>query len=345
MSSLSLHDYCRILGVSEQATLNEIKQAYRRKAVVLHPDVNKAPDAHEKFLALVEAYQFLVAWKTGKKTISSTQRPTPQTDVYWQEMMREEARRKAREYAEMRYNEFRSSRGYRGEGFDFLGHFSFFFYCGAILLMPLILYALMGSAGLIVAGCILLITSPITVGVIRSRPALEMKKFFGSLKEILFSKYFGATLIFIFNIVIFFTVDLRTVIDISWFFILFVGVALAGYLVGQVHFRTFRWKKNSAARNVFHGVCLGPLTLHLAILLNFSYSRYPVKETLSLNNYTWYYNTPGTSDVLEHENENAYSGITLYINYHYPEGARVAICTFRTGLLGIPVLSEYYYTT
>lgn len=52
-------DYYDILGVSRTATPEEIRRAYRRLARQYHPDVNKSPDAEERFKEINEAYEVL----------------------------------------------------------------------------------------------------------------------------------------------------------------------------------------------------------------------------------------------------------------------------------------------
>ncbi|MEM4649388.1 MAG: molecular chaperone DnaJ [Candidatus Bathyarchaeia archaeon] len=52
-------DYYEILGVPRNATKEEIKRAYRKLALKYHPDVNKSPDAEEKFKEISEAYAVL----------------------------------------------------------------------------------------------------------------------------------------------------------------------------------------------------------------------------------------------------------------------------------------------
>ncbi len=53
------YEYYDILGVEREASDADIKKAFRRKARELHPDVNQAPDAEERFKELNEAYDCL----------------------------------------------------------------------------------------------------------------------------------------------------------------------------------------------------------------------------------------------------------------------------------------------
>jgi len=56
---MEFKDYYEVMGVSRDATQDEIKRAYRKLARKYHPDVSKEPDAEEKFKQLGEAYEVL----------------------------------------------------------------------------------------------------------------------------------------------------------------------------------------------------------------------------------------------------------------------------------------------
>ena len=56
---MAKRDYYDVLGVSRSSSEEEVRKAFRQKALEFHPDRNKKPDAGEKFKEVNEAYQVL----------------------------------------------------------------------------------------------------------------------------------------------------------------------------------------------------------------------------------------------------------------------------------------------
>ena len=52
-------DHYAALGLAANATLADIKRAFRQKASFYHPDRNDAPDAARRFQAVQKAYEVL----------------------------------------------------------------------------------------------------------------------------------------------------------------------------------------------------------------------------------------------------------------------------------------------
>lgn len=55
-----MSDHYEVLGVARDASDEQIKKAYRKLARELHPDVNPAPEAQERFKLVTHAYEVLI---------------------------------------------------------------------------------------------------------------------------------------------------------------------------------------------------------------------------------------------------------------------------------------------
>jgi len=54
-----MKDHYAILGIASDVSSDEVRSAYRRKALQFHPDRNTDPDATDKFRDVQEAYETL----------------------------------------------------------------------------------------------------------------------------------------------------------------------------------------------------------------------------------------------------------------------------------------------
>ncbi|XP_063708620.1 dnaJ homolog subfamily B member 12 [Culicoides brevitarsis] len=91
-------DYYEVLGVKKEATDSEIKKAYKKLALQLHPDKNKAPGAAEAFKAVGNAVAILTDAEKRK-----------QYDLYGSQEQQNYTRRHTH------YNEYAYSRGFESD--------------------------------------------------------------------------------------------------------------------------------------------------------------------------------------------------------------------------------------
>lgn len=106
-------DYYQILGVPENAGINEIKDAFRRRAKEYHPDINKSEGAHEKFIDISEAYSYLMDLHNNPPV--NTAGAVTRDEYYrqWNAKERQKARQQAEYNARMRFEQFRRSSVYK----------------------------------------------------------------------------------------------------------------------------------------------------------------------------------------------------------------------------------------
>lgn len=107
---MTLKDYYNILGLSGNASVEEIKKAYRKKARLYHPDINPAPDAKDMFICVTEAYEFLLAWH---EKINSGDKAYDQAMEDWRKYRQDRSRKRATAYARTSYNTFKNTKLYK----------------------------------------------------------------------------------------------------------------------------------------------------------------------------------------------------------------------------------------
>lgn len=74
-----MKDFYSILGVSPSASESEIKKAFRKLAVLYHPDKNTSPEAKPLFHEINEAYDVLS--DAGKRALYDARRANPFSEI------------------------------------------------------------------------------------------------------------------------------------------------------------------------------------------------------------------------------------------------------------------------
>src|SRR5687768_7535209 len=108
-----LPDYYKILEVGNDASDMEIKRAYRQKVREMHPSVNNAPDAMDKFVLINEAYEILIHHNTRElyeEDFQSWHNPE-EYPIY--KFWVDAARSRAREHAKLTWDEFAGTKFYK----------------------------------------------------------------------------------------------------------------------------------------------------------------------------------------------------------------------------------------
>ena len=110
-----MKNYYKILGVSQSASIGEIKKAYRALAFQFHPDKNKQTNAASRFIEITEAYEVLRDPEKRKqydviyeKYFRSEKVIVPETGEFENEkhQWQQYGKTKAKEYAAVDFGEF-----------------------------------------------------------------------------------------------------------------------------------------------------------------------------------------------------------------------------------------------
>jgi hypothetical protein len=107
---MNINNYYEILGIQSNASIDDIKKAYRKKARLYHPDINPDPDAKDHFISITEAYEFLIA---NYQKIKTDDQLYQQAMDDWRKYRQDRSRKRASVYARSSYETFKSTKFYK----------------------------------------------------------------------------------------------------------------------------------------------------------------------------------------------------------------------------------------
>jgi hypothetical protein len=103
-------EYYQILDLSADASIDEIKRAYRKKARMYHPDINHSPEAKDLFILATEAYEFLIA---NHGMMARDDEAFRQAMEDWRKYRQDRSRMRANAYARASYVRFKKTKFYK----------------------------------------------------------------------------------------------------------------------------------------------------------------------------------------------------------------------------------------
>lgn len=338
--------YYHILGIPSDASLNEIKKAYRQKSKELHPDKNKSADANDQFIELTEAYDFLVNLKTNQNSQSASV-----TYQQWEAKIRNESRERARKYAKMRYENYIKSDHYQATSpiWILYVHISFLLSFTICILAPIISFILWRDSGLIVSLIVAVITLPVTIHGFRNYKELDFSNLGKAIRQILRSKT-GATLVVIaVNFFLFLKIGGSTLINHYILVGIFLFVILSTWA-----FLKWIYKTKSRFRLWFYSLCMAPLLINIFLLVNYLGSTNPTTETylfasqIQPSGYDRVNRKPrwqeSTLINLENGKYSEYIFIRMFYNYDSMKNKNQITYIFEDGLLGFRVMKGHSFT-
>jgi magnesium-transporting ATPase (P-type) len=349
--------YYEVLGVSKKASLDQIKKAYRKKAKKFHPDINKAADAHEQFVLINEAYEYLEALRKGKisgSSISSRRRRTraqkrrPQkTYEEWKREERAKAQARARAYAKMKYEEYKKTEAYKtASAFYDLTDVLFYVLSWLILIgVPILGYTLNKWVGFGMACFFVFVSVGFWGPTIQNRSDIEFKEVPKMISHLIGARIiwlFGGVLLHLF---IFFKVGLNTLLPLPILLGALISTSFIGFVLALKRKEWNQLSKYLYAFVVFPSIWSGLL------LINFMLSSDPVVETYAFNHYRisdGNLDGSGKSNSsfirLEEGKYDDYPGVRFFFNYKSVEKANRISYKIEDGLLGIRVVKSYQFS-
>ncbi len=325
--------YCHLLGVTPDASVQDIKKAFRSKAKAYHPDKNKNGNTEQIFIAITEAYQHLLA---HKKNPTPTYHQPVKDDI---EEARDKARQKARAYAKMRYEEFLKSDFYKNDqAFVVLLNHLQFFLSILFVTLPVVLIAHFVFNSKILGAVLGIIIAFFWQKAYKKYVDLDIEVLKQAITTILNIKATQFTISIIANLYLFLNFTLNTQITTAFNVGIFLTTNILAYL--GIYFANYL-KKDSTI------IYVAPLVVNFFFMMNYTFS-----DTITTETYIFkhkYVSFGGSraqktsSIILENNQYQEYAYFRFFLNFENMKNKHQITYVFKEGLLGFRVLNSYQF--
>ena len=333
MENTIINAYYEALGLSKNATLEELKRAYRQKAKQIHPDRNDHPKAHEQFVFLSEAYECLLALK------KHTDEQGNPSDPYasWQQQNQDHARRRAEQNANMNYYDFTQTDIYKKThaAAEVIKHL-YFFSSILIILSPLWGYLFHEWKGFFVGLLFTFLSIYYWAGIFKEKITLNFGSFIRSLKIIAKTTTFQLSLLSLTNGYAFLNYTLNTEVSSFLLFVCISTLYVSAFFALKKIIPTTSWLSKPI---LFLGVL--PTLFNFFFFLNFQFSSQAKEEQYSFTHEErWYgdyfytkYRLEKISYInLEGGKYDDYHWFRMFYDFENMENKNQITYTFGTGV-------------
>jgi hypothetical protein len=279
----SFQSYYDLLGISEKATVEEIKKAFRTKAKQYHPDITSDSDAKSKFIQIHEAYEILIHHKTGliyNNTKEKYQRSRKTTE----EEVTNAARSRAESFTTKSYNEYKGS-GYYSKS-KLVKEATFFvemiFYSVLFIILPVVLSFFIGIkyASYVLIGLVIF-TMPDWIRIAVSAPNVSWERISEGLALVHWPKMTIHWFLFPVSLLIYFTIGFKTFIIMDQVLIIY----FVCYSISILYLLLI--KKYPNGKNIVSSFSFAFAALCLILALNYFISFDPRDETYDFKSTTF----------------------------------------------------------
>ncbi len=324
----TLSDYYAILEINENASLDEIKKAFRKKAKKFHPDRNTATSSQEKFIAVTEAYEYIT---------NHLKNPTSFSDIFneykadkeREEQLRKTARKKAQEFARKKYEEFINSDFYKNDqaSLIILDHLQFFFIT-LIILVPVICFCSFVLEQKILGYLVSLPIVYFWYNYYKKHIELDTEELLFALKRVFNIWELQLVSSLLINFFLYTNYTLNTEISLLNIYLIYFSINFVFV------FLVLGKKINKTATKTLFGILI-PLGFNILFLLNFILSFQTEIES--------YRFIKGNSSIIKLENNKYYEQewFRFFIDYNDLREKDVIHYSFREGVFGFRVLTNY----